>query len=300
MEASWQPDPSGRHQYRWWDGVGWSDAVADKGVQSRDPMDRASTSRPRERTGPTVTVSTTPTFGAPSATPSGGLPLAEPIKMGSGLGKWIALAVVLLAGIGVGVFLLFFRESATTVAPQTGVTTGRVDGLGSYVVRDVQLRAGEAMRYRVEGNPKRDLITYLVTTDATASEWATDYFSAYQTGLGLTDIGEVTTDYADARDVLTDGVMEDDFRGYKVIRNSDRCCKGVPDTDSFIAVVPGTYRIVVIEHDGKDSDVRIVVEVYQYSLAAYTDMSDATETDAFFTDTGFYKDTETYELDAGS
>jgi len=300
MEASWQPDPTGRHQYRWWDGAGWTDAVADKGVQSRDPMDRAAASLPRVHTGPTVTVSTTPTIGAPSATPTSGLTLGEPIKMGGGLGKWIALALVLVAGVGVAVFLLVFRQDAKSVAPQAGVTQGRVDGLGSYVVRDVELRAGEAMRYRIEGNPKRDLITYLVTQDATASEWATDYFSAYQTGLELTDIGQVTTDYAAARDVLTDGVMEDDFRGYKVIRNSDRCCKGVPDTDSFIAVAPGTYRIVVVEHDGKDSDVRIVVEVFQYSLAAYTDMSAATETDGFFTDTGFYKDTETYELDAGS
>jgi hypothetical protein len=36
--ASWQPDPSGRHEYRWWDGTAWSDAVYDQGVERRDPV----------------------------------------------------------------------------------------------------------------------------------------------------------------------------------------------------------------------------------------------------------------------
>jgi Protein of unknown function (DUF2510) len=36
--AGWQPDPSGRHEYRWWDGTAWSDAVIDQGVEHRDPI----------------------------------------------------------------------------------------------------------------------------------------------------------------------------------------------------------------------------------------------------------------------
>src|SRR5258708_22906956 len=36
--ASWQPDPSGRHQLRYWDGQTWTDAVSDDGVQSSDPL----------------------------------------------------------------------------------------------------------------------------------------------------------------------------------------------------------------------------------------------------------------------
>jgi hypothetical protein len=38
-EASWRPDPTGRHQYRYWDGSGWTDAVADNGLQSTDTLD---------------------------------------------------------------------------------------------------------------------------------------------------------------------------------------------------------------------------------------------------------------------
>lgn len=36
--ASWYPDPHGRHQYRWYDGNRWTDAVSDDGVQGHDPV----------------------------------------------------------------------------------------------------------------------------------------------------------------------------------------------------------------------------------------------------------------------
>ena len=31
--ADWFEDPTGRHQYRYWDGKRWTDDVADDGVQ---------------------------------------------------------------------------------------------------------------------------------------------------------------------------------------------------------------------------------------------------------------------------
>jgi hypothetical protein len=34
----WQPDPTGRHEYRYWDGSRWSDDVSDGGVASTDPV----------------------------------------------------------------------------------------------------------------------------------------------------------------------------------------------------------------------------------------------------------------------
>ena len=36
--AAWFPDPSGMHQYRYWDGTLWTDHVADDGAQSLDPL----------------------------------------------------------------------------------------------------------------------------------------------------------------------------------------------------------------------------------------------------------------------
>lgn len=34
----WHPDPSGRHWWRWWDGRGWTEHVADGGAPYVDPL----------------------------------------------------------------------------------------------------------------------------------------------------------------------------------------------------------------------------------------------------------------------
>jgi hypothetical protein len=36
VPAGWKADPTGRHQFRYWSGAGWTDNVADNGEQSRD------------------------------------------------------------------------------------------------------------------------------------------------------------------------------------------------------------------------------------------------------------------------
>jgi hypothetical protein len=38
-EPGWFPDPTGRHDHRWWDGAAWTAHVADAGVAGRDPLD---------------------------------------------------------------------------------------------------------------------------------------------------------------------------------------------------------------------------------------------------------------------
>jgi uncharacterized protein DUF2510 len=35
---SWSPDPSGRHQLRYWDGTSWTANVSDNGVTGQDPV----------------------------------------------------------------------------------------------------------------------------------------------------------------------------------------------------------------------------------------------------------------------
>lgn len=37
--AAWHPDPTGRHQFRYWDGAAWTEHVADDGVTSSDTLD---------------------------------------------------------------------------------------------------------------------------------------------------------------------------------------------------------------------------------------------------------------------
>jgi len=38
IPAQWYPDPSGRHQLRYWNGSSWTGDVADQGVTSMDPV----------------------------------------------------------------------------------------------------------------------------------------------------------------------------------------------------------------------------------------------------------------------
>lgn len=37
LQPDWQPDPAGRHEYRYFDGVRWTDHVADHGQSTKDP-----------------------------------------------------------------------------------------------------------------------------------------------------------------------------------------------------------------------------------------------------------------------
>jgi hypothetical protein len=37
--ADWYPDPSGRHEVRYWDGGAWTEHVSDRGAPGRDPVD---------------------------------------------------------------------------------------------------------------------------------------------------------------------------------------------------------------------------------------------------------------------
>jgi len=36
VPADWKPDPSGRHQLRYWDGIRWTSSVSDEGTVSED------------------------------------------------------------------------------------------------------------------------------------------------------------------------------------------------------------------------------------------------------------------------
>ena len=39
--ANWYPDPTRRHQLRYWDGTAWTDHVSDNGITSTDPVQPA-------------------------------------------------------------------------------------------------------------------------------------------------------------------------------------------------------------------------------------------------------------------
>src|SRR3954462_15664747 len=38
VDASWQPDPSGAHELRYWNGTDWTEHVSDQGTTGQDPL----------------------------------------------------------------------------------------------------------------------------------------------------------------------------------------------------------------------------------------------------------------------
>ena len=86
--AGWHPDPSGRHQQRYWDGQAWTDAVADGGQQSTDPF----------------------TAAPPGAAPQYGVagrPARGPIGRPTNAGTAVLLSIVTL---GIYTFIWTYRQ----------------------------------------------------------------------------------------------------------------------------------------------------------------------------------------------
>jgi uncharacterized protein YxjI len=78
--AGWYPDPMGRHEYRWFDGNQWTDAVSSHGKQATDPVNAPPTmvqgTTPAEKIQQQVTKQAGVTGGA---APGGGTLFTEPI-----------------------------------------------------------------------------------------------------------------------------------------------------------------------------------------------------------------------------
>lgn len=96
MEAGWHPDPTGRHQFRWFNGASWTGDVADDGNRAVDlgPMSARSP-------------------GRPSIPPAGGYPnpAADP---GGTAGSGFAIAGLVLGVVAMiaAVTILFFQIAA--------------------------------------------------------------------------------------------------------------------------------------------------------------------------------------------
>jgi Septum formation/Protein of unknown function (DUF2510) len=160
----WNPDPSGRHEYRYWDGSNWTDDVSDNGVTSLDPL--AAAGDPGYPTGqaPTAPFEPTQAYGQGPAAPGygepgspggyppagpgayppgpggpggpggydpygtgGGLPPATPPKTGPPVGLLIGLGVLALAVIALVVFLLTSGDDDDTATDDTTTTTTAED-----------------------------------------------------------------------------------------------------------------------------------------------------------------------------
>ena len=76
LPASWQTDPTGRHDHRYWDGTKWTDHVADAGVASTDPYTEPEAAGAPDPAAP-ETETTEPAAAGEPATPLSWAPPAQ-------------------------------------------------------------------------------------------------------------------------------------------------------------------------------------------------------------------------------
>jgi Fibronectin type III domain/Protein of unknown function (DUF2510) len=123
--AGWYADPASRHENRYWDGTGWTAAVADRGVTATDPLDPPPL--PAEATPATVpaapatatTAAATPTTAAPAA--------AAPVAGRRGRPRRAVLvtviAVLAVLGLIIGLLLWAPWQTPPLLRP-TGLAAG--------------------------------------------------------------------------------------------------------------------------------------------------------------------------------
>jgi hypothetical protein len=141
MNASapgWQPDPTGRHEYRYWDGGRWTDDVADAGMTAVDPVpptDATTVMDPTLGGAPTTAYQPVPGPGAGPGpggdTFSGAHPPARPPRSGPSTGLLVGLGVLALAlVVAIAVVLMGGDDGDDDTATDdigTSQTTGTTD-----------------------------------------------------------------------------------------------------------------------------------------------------------------------------
>ena len=112
--ASWYADPTGRHQYRYWDGTTWTDQVADDQQTSTDP--------------PTMPDGMAPPSAPPAAVTPGPVPAGATKRMAKPVFGWIAgLGGIVLV---VGAFLDSVTASAGEGVFDVSIEQSYMDGDG--------------------------------------------------------------------------------------------------------------------------------------------------------------------------
>lgn len=150
----WQPDPTARHEYRYWDGSQWTDDVSDGGVTSVDAVDGSGAAGgfPSDATSqmdpatqaygapmggtPPPGAGTPPpgvagpgSYGgygadpyAPSYGSSGQMPPGQPVKKGPNPVLIVAIVAVVVLALAGGAFALMGGDDDND-DPQAGTTT---------------------------------------------------------------------------------------------------------------------------------------------------------------------------------
>jgi Protein of unknown function (DUF2510) len=110
--ASWVGDPTGRHEYRFWDGSAWTEHVADQGTTSIDPLSPTDGAQAPSPVAASVTTPSVPASSAPASaeppvavapvtTAGGAGPEAGPKRPSNLVIGLLTAAIVILVAVGI-------------------------------------------------------------------------------------------------------------------------------------------------------------------------------------------------------
>lgn len=165
--ANWHPDPTGRHQLRYWDGNGWTDHVSTNGQAGVDPMPAAA---------PTVDVRMSPdtiqrqvgvNAGISTAAQGGGTIFTEPVLVVNQKAKLIEVtnqyAVFSAAGQQIG--------SVNEVGQSKAKKVLRVvSNLDQFMTHTLEVRDPQGQVLLVLTRPRKFMKSTVIVSNAQGQE----------------------------------------------------------------------------------------------------------------------------------
>jgi len=307
---SWQHDPVGRHEHRWWDGARWTDSVSDHGVIGLDPLGPPP---PDHHAAP---ASHLPGVPLPPPTIGGGVATAvrAPVVMAPTVESVVAPAppwwkrrsywvvgglVAVVALVIAGLVVISGDDDKGGGSTSSGpVMSGPVTEDDAVLVKGLDLEAGDVMRVRVEPSGDVDAMIVVAMDDSVADAWVEwartnlpDVFDSSQTAEDVHNFfftpGEEIWDSGAA------GAAVEGMQAFVI----DSGYEGEIDAMFLPVVTAGTYTVVVGSLSG-DGTARTIVQVWDEQVDPVADAEQIywqePFDDEFFTETAFYEDSEPY------
>ncbi len=273
VEAGWHPDPEGRHELRYWNGVDWSEHVSDGGVTAVDPL--------------------TPVVVTPVGLPP--VP-AAPSRSRKPWGL-IVIGVIVAAAVAGGL-IVFVGGDDGGGGNAFGTRQLAVDADNPLVAIRLDLDAGQAFRYRVvPGAGDVDLVAVIAgDNDTTLQTTELDLFTEATETVAADELSDFFTDsaatFSDSDGLDSLGFGDEEWWEFD---RADFGLEGDGESGFFAAPVSGDYLLIVGTYDGENfSDFELTVEEYGERFDFEVEESDIEEqfSDAsdFFADPDFFSD----------
>lgn len=204
----WQPDPTGRHEHRYWDGSKWTDDVSDGGQASTDPYDAGAAGTDPTIAGPTTAGDPTAQWPpAPTPPTASGSPVEEPESSGSKKGLLIGGGILAAVIVAVVAFLLLGGDDddaedieariASEISADGSVTDEQARCMASHIVDEIGADRLQDVDFDAEEPPPE-----------IADELIDASFGAFEECGGLPDVDEGDDPVVDEEEPSSDDTSD--------------------------------------------------------------------------------------------